>query len=237
MDKINFLAFDTSDAYLKIALSIDGKISTLSVNNNSRHIENLVPSIKKALEETGESADKFQKILVSVGPGSFTGIRIGISTAEAFGYSLKKEVYGFSVFDVYNYLYKDVNDDTITIPVIDAKKNRYYCSFLNGRSGYKILDISKEEIAYIILKDFGDKRIIFAGKDFGAIEDYISSAGIKFDYKNKESYSEAEMLDFARYFLKEGDLKEPEPIYLRKSEAEIALLNRNLAAQADKEKI
>jgi len=237
LDKINLLTFDASDAYLKIALYIDGKISTLSVNNNSRHIESLVPSVKKALEETGGSVDKIQKILVCVGPGSFTGIRIGISTAEAFGYSLKKEVYGFSVFDVYNYLYKDVNDDTIVIPIIDAKKNRYYCSFLNGRSGYKILDISKEEIARIILKDFGDKRIIFAGKDFSAIGDYLSSAGIKYEYKNQESYSELEMLDFSFNFLKEGDIKEPEPIYLRKSEAEIALLNRNLALQADKGKI
>ncbi|HOS32225.1 MAG TPA: tRNA (adenosine(37)-N6)-threonylcarbamoyltransferase complex dimerization subunit type 1 TsaB [Spirochaetota bacterium] len=229
MDKVNLLAFDTSDAYLKLAVYIDGKTSALSVDNNSRHIESLVPSVKKALEETGGSADKIRKILVCVGPGSFTGIRIGISTAEAFGYSLKKEVYGFSVFDVYNYLYKNVSEDAIAIPIIDAKKNRFYCAFLNGRSNYKIFDIPKEEIINIILKDFGDKRIIFAGKDFKTIEAYVSSAGIRYNYSHKESYSEFDMLDFAFYFLREGELKKPDPIYLRKSEAEIALLNRNLA--------
>lgn len=237
MDKVNLLAFDTSDAYLKLAVYIDGKTSTLSVNNNSRHIENLVPSVKKALEEIRGAAVDIQTILVCVGPGSFTGIRIGISTAEAFGYSLKKEVYGFSVFDVYNYLYKDVDGDTVVVPVIDAKKNRYYCSFLHGRLDNKLFDISKEDIADMILKEYADKKVIFAGKDFSAIEAYISSAGIQYDYNHKESYSELEMLGFAFYFLKEGELKEPEPIYLRKSEAEIALLNRNLAMKNEKDKV
>ena len=222
MERLNFLAIDTSTNILKIALSIEGKDSYIDLKNDFKHIENLLPCIDSCLKKINEPKTKLNYIGVCTGPGSFTGIRIGIAAALGMSYAGKIKCFGFSVFDVYKYLLKE-EKKSIIIPIIDAKKNRFYCSFINNNKYSSMYDIGLDDIINK-LKKYKHKKLIFTGKDFRLIKNNISK-GFDFVEKYIEDYASMDLLYFTKIVLNDKlSLIKPKPIYLRKSEAEIALL-------------
>lgn len=217
----NYLIIDTSESILKIAVSIDDKMNYLDYNNGFTHVEDLIPLIKKSLSDIDKSVNDLDYAGVCQGPGSFTGIRIGISTILGLTFQTKIKSFGFSVFDVYKELIKTAN--TVLVPVIDAKKNRFYCSFIEG-DNYQYYDYTKEEILEKV-QSF-HKKIIFTGKDFKLIENIFQ--GSDYQYLYNTNYTGKDLLFYGNV-LSGNKLSEPEPIYLRKSEAEISLLkSKNL---------
>ncbi|OHD12455.1 MAG: tRNA (adenosine(37)-N6)-threonylcarbamoyltransferase complex dimerization subunit type 1 TsaB [Spirochaetes bacterium GWD1_27_9] len=222
MSSLNILIFDTTTDCLKIAMSVDGKDFFIDEKNTFKHIENLIPIIDENFSKLNENKNKLKYIGVCEGPGSFTGIRIGIATAFGLSFGKNQTNFGFSAFDVYKYLFKD-QKEAVVIPIIDAKKNRFYCTFIENNKPNEMFDIDIEEINQKI--KYIDKKIIFVGKDFNLIKDKIENTNFSFCYE--EGYSSKDLLDFAKeLILQNQTLKEPEPIYLRKSEAEIALINK-----------
>jgi tRNA threonylcarbamoyladenosine biosynthesis protein TsaB len=227
MDEINILSFDTSENDLKIGLSINGIDAYCNKSTGLKHIENLIPEINKLLNTIKEDKSKINYISVCTGPGSFTGIRIGIASAEGLSFGNGKKCFGFSVFDIYRYLYRN-NDVDIIVPTIDARKNRFYCTFIQKNNFSQMYDLTPEEIIEK-LKVYKGKKIIFTGKDFNLFKDKIN---IDFDYvyEFKQGYSAKDIIDYSKDQILAGvDLNFPKPIYLRKSEAEIEFLkSRNL---------
>ena len=222
---MNILIIDTTALVLKVGILVDNKKFLVNLDNNQRHIENLIPKIKEGVLQRDKIIDNIDVILVNCGPGSFTGIRIGISTAIALGYSKKIEVYGFSSFDVYNFLLRDAN--SIIIPVIDAKKNRYYCSFIrNTLDELSILDISSYDIIDMIKKKYSADCVIFCGNDFSKIKSQIDKSDIKYEWQFSNGYNAEQLSSFSTLYLQKNNLKYPEPIYIRKSEAEIHLYEK-----------
>jgi tRNA threonylcarbamoyladenosine biosynthesis protein TsaB len=224
MGKINILVFDTSSSDLKIALSIDNKKHFINLDKRLIHIENLLPAIHDCFENLGEKKDNIDFVGVCTGPGSFTGLRIGIATALGISYASGLKCFGYSVFDVYQFLLRN-ETDSVVIPVIDAKKERYYCSLIQHDSKIKMLDIDPVKLLNKIKKIDPEKKIIFAGRDFEQISQYINSSKIKFKRCYPDNFSAEELLEYAEYLLtSDKKINTPKPIYLRKSEAEILLL-------------
>ncbi|MCG8572730.1 MAG: tRNA (adenosine(37)-N6)-threonylcarbamoyltransferase complex dimerization subunit type 1 TsaB, partial [Spirochaetes bacterium] len=98
MANINFLTIDSTSSLLKIALHVDNKSRVCNIPDQFKHVETLIPSIEKLFEEEKLSPDQLSHIAVCCGPGSFTGIRIGVTTAISLAFSLNSKVFGFSVF-------------------------------------------------------------------------------------------------------------------------------------------
>lgn len=225
MEPLNILLFDTSSNYLKIAISINNKEFFLDHKESFKHVEHLLPEIDKSFKKINADKNDLKFIGVCTGPGSFTGIRIGIATSLGIAYGKGIPCFGYSVFDIYNYILND-NDDSIIVPIIDAKKNRFYCSFIEKNKTYTMYDIDILEINQK-LRDI-TKKIIFAGKDFHLIKDKIKINN--FDYINEDNYLSKNILMYGIDLIKSGkQLSQPEPIYLRKSEAEIMLLKSQSA--------
>jgi tRNA threonylcarbamoyl adenosine modification protein YeaZ len=89
---MNYLAFDTSGTFLTVVAK--GKeivVSHISECTRSHSII-LMEEIEKSLEKAGVSVNEIDVFGCCIGPGSFTGIRIGVSTAKAFAYALSKKV-------------------------------------------------------------------------------------------------------------------------------------------------
>ena len=84
------LAIETTGAYASVAVT-DGEKILAQVEGDDRfsHLQNLMPQVKTVLEESGVELRELSAIGVSVGPGSFTGIRIGVSSARALAQILK----------------------------------------------------------------------------------------------------------------------------------------------------
>lgn len=223
MEKINIVLADTTSSCLKIAIAIEGKNYFFNQKDREmRHLENLVPLMDEGIRAIGQKKGLLNYAGVCQGPGSFTGIRIGIATMQAIAFAGGFSVFGFSVFDVYRYLFRERKKEVI-IPVIDAKKKRFYSTFIHDVDEEEY-DLSPEQI--IKKAKQTNKKIVFAGSDFHLLKKEVECSGLEYSWEYEEGFFAENMLEAAFSFLSEGKMKGPEPIYLRKSEAEIALLEK-----------
>jgi len=100
------LEIDTSkQGEIKIALMINGDLKLIK-GEFSRGSQVVLPFIVKLLEENKLSFKQIDKIQVNTGPGSFTGLRVGISVANALGYALKIPVNGKKAGEIIEPIYK-----------------------------------------------------------------------------------------------------------------------------------
>lgn len=127
----NFLAIDTSSRYLTVLAQKDGKQVLRHLPDCAmQHSVILMDEIEKALAEcllTPSECDFFAAV---TGPGSFTGVRIGISTVKGFALAADKPLLSITSFDLIAY---NVAGENFYV-VIDAAHSHYYvCGYGNGR--------------------------------------------------------------------------------------------------------
>lgn len=95
------LAMDTSGTNCSCALLEDGLLlGEYNLNAGLKHSVLLMPLVTQLLDHAGKSAADISHLTVNLGPGSFTGLRIGLACAQAMAYALKAPLYGYSAFEV-----------------------------------------------------------------------------------------------------------------------------------------
>ena len=223
--KMKILAVDTSSKICAVAiLEENNVIDEIKLDNGKTHSENLMPIIKEILEKNNLILKDINLIAVSVGPGSFTGIRIGIATIKPMA-----EVYNLPVASVTSLetLARNVEteDTEVTIiSLIDARNNQVYAGFFNNEYNLKEKEVA-EDIAEILKKAEKYQKIIFVGD--GAIlhkekiEENLKDKEISFSKCNVQTAINTGKNGYKKYL--EKDLKNADtilPIYLRKSQAE-----------------
>ena len=128
----NFLAVDTSSRYLSV-LAVKGEKRTLRhiPECAMKHSVILMDEVDKAFKEVGLTPKECDFFGAVTGPGSFTGIRIGVSTVKGFALAADKPMLSITSFDLIAY---NVNSEKFYV-VIDAAHNHYYvCGYGAGRS-------------------------------------------------------------------------------------------------------
>lgn len=140
---MNYLAVDTSGKHLTVIIKIGDKYaSKFMENTNLQHSVTLMPQIEKMLLQMEESLSSIDVFCAVVGAGSFTGIRIGISTVKAFSYALGKKVLSVTSFETLAY-----NRQGKVVSVIDAKHDNFYAQcFSNGAAESKAEFITLEKL-------------------------------------------------------------------------------------------
>ncbi|MEI6863169.1 MAG: tRNA (adenosine(37)-N6)-threonylcarbamoyltransferase complex dimerization subunit type 1 TsaB [Candidatus Omnitrophota bacterium] len=135
------LSIDTSTDYLSIAI-MDGKKILAGYHRPSQrnHSRLLLPTIAKLIKRAGLKIKDIGGFCVSVGPGSFTGLRIGVVTVKGLAYALNKPVVTVPTLDVIARNAKGF--EGIVCPVIDAKKNKVYACIYKS-DGVNFKKISK----------------------------------------------------------------------------------------------
>lgn len=125
------LAIDTSSTSTGVALCVDGKVVGAStVVKAYRHSENLFARIDLVLEEAGLTRDRLTCVAVTRGPGSFTGLRVGIATAKGLAYGLGVPVAGVS--SLLALAHPHMGFDGIVAPAVDARKSQVYACAFDG---------------------------------------------------------------------------------------------------------
>ena len=140
------LAVDTSTMVSTCAVLDDEKIlGEYSLNQEVTHSENLVPMIKEMLDNLGLKASDIDLYGVATGPGSFTGLRIGIATVKSLAHVFDKPIVGVSTLEglAFNLPYKG-----IIVPMIDARRNRVYTGIYRWENG-NIINIIEPTIMEI----------------------------------------------------------------------------------------
>ena len=147
------LFLDTCNKNIVIGLLEDNKLidKTVYINDNNLS-EKLLPSIKELLDKNNIKVNNLNRIYVSVGPGSFTGIRIGLTVAKVMAWSLKIDIIPISSLEAIASTDSDYN---YICPMIDARRGYVYASLYDKELNNIIKDqYIKQEDFTNLLKDY-----------------------------------------------------------------------------------
>jgi len=122
---MNILGIDTSTKKANVCLEFNNKIIDKSIDNEITHSEKLLPLVDDVLKAENISLKEIDYLACCTGPGSFTGIRIGIATVKAFAKTLNVPIFAVSSLDIL--AYTNVASDYV-ISIMDAKNSRIYYS-------------------------------------------------------------------------------------------------------------
>ena len=210
------LGISTSSNIASVALSKDAEcIKELNINNNKTHSETLLPLINELLSETNIKLQDINLIACDNGPGSFTGIRIGISTVKAIAESLNIPVIAVSSLEGLAY---NISSSECICSLIDARNNQVYCGLFDSNhtliENYLADDINT--ILPIINKN---QNISFVGDGAVAHKDLLNISDFKSD--NLLRAKNINLCAFDKF--SKGEILNADsilPMYLRKSQAE-----------------
>lgn len=128
------LAIDTATKVCTIALCQDEQVlAEYTVNVGMTHSEGLLPQIEQLLQRTGVKKEDIELLAVSMGPGSFTGLRIGLATAEAMAYSWQCYLHGVDTLKAL--AYNLPVEGILLSPVLDAQKGNFYHALYKWEQG------------------------------------------------------------------------------------------------------
>lgn len=141
---MNYLAIDTTGD-LVVLLNIEGKITKRYLKGNqTKHSLTLMPYVQEILNETNKSVDDLDFFVVVVGPGSFTGIRIGVATIQALCFATNKKAMVLTSFDCIAY---DNNVPQKRLCLVDANHDNFYSAgYENAQNVIKPCFLSREQI-------------------------------------------------------------------------------------------
>ncbi len=126
------LAIDTATKVCTVALCREQEIlAEYTINMGMTHSEGLLPQLEQLLQRTGVEKKEIGLLAISMGPGSFTGLRIGLATAEAMAYSWQCCLHGVDTLKAlaYNIPLAGV----VLSPVLDAQKGNFYQALYEWR--------------------------------------------------------------------------------------------------------
>ena len=229
---MKILSIDTSSNICGVSILDDNNlICNLDSDTGRTHSENLMPMIKDALSKAKITLNEIDLIVCDIGPGSFTGIRIGIATVKAFKDSLNIPCIGISSLEALAYNIN--NNSNLVCSILDCKNDNCYFA-LYERKGkifetliepqaediYSTLSILKSYIEY----NFENSNITFVGDGSKIYQNQI-----------KETFKESQIADenqdnlnsynlgicgYEKYINNENSNEEILPLYLKKPQAQ-----------------
>lgn len=163
---MKILSIDTSAKTASVAVT-DGEIliSECFVNAGLTHSRTLMPMVDNALKQADISIDDIDAFCVNAGPGSFTGIRIGVAAVKGLALTTAKPCAGVSTLEAVAYNFTDEN--AVICSVMDARCNQVYAAIFKVENGIvtRLCDDYAVPITELAdeLKKISDKPIILAG--------------------------------------------------------------------------
>ncbi len=182
------LCIETATNICSVALCDRGKISFVKESSvDKSHARLLTIFINDLLEKAGIKATSLQAVAISKGPGSYTGLRIGVSTAKGITYGAGIPLIAISTLESMFYGLMEmkstmsmVDDKTLLCPMLDARRMEVYSALFNPK-GEMVKEISAEVIdkdSYLQYLEKG--RIIFFGNGAGKCSEVIIHENAQF---------------------------------------------------------
>lgn len=174
---MRILAVDTTSRIVNIALSSPNFFLSIERDVQVNNYESIVSLIESILKKSRLKIEEVDYFGACVGPGSFTGIRIGLSTMKALAYSVNRPIVGFRSLDAISYSVKDVFFGLLCI-MQDARRNNIYSSvFSNYRDFRRISPYLLTDIPQLLRKlkklNNKNKNLYFYGDAVSIYKDQI----------------------------------------------------------------
>jgi len=166
-------------------VSDERMIAQFSVNHKKTHSERIMPQIEAMLEAADISINDIDAFAAAVGPGSFTGVRIGVATAKALAQALNKPCIPVSALE--GLATNVLSFDGIIAPILDARRNQVYNALFES-NGEKIERLCPDRALLLseLLKELKntDKNIMFIGDGVPVFKEIIEK-----ELKNKAYFA------------------------------------------------
>lgn len=172
------LNIESSQSASSVALSVDGNVEWSAVEREAMHqATDLAPFVAQAMEEVTRKELKIDAVAVSTGPGSYTGLRIGMSLAKGLAFGLDVPLIGVETLKLIavKAMFRNLNfsGDEILVPMVDARRMEVYTAAYDFR-----LDALIPPQAMIITEDSfrelpQDRQIWFMGDGAAKTRDVI----------------------------------------------------------------
>lgn len=210
------LSIETSTKNCSVSLSKNGQLIDVieEVSHDYSHSEQLVPFIDQILTKSIYSVKDLDAVAVGKGPGSYTGLRIGVSSAKGLCYALNIPLISISTLEAMAHSMRRKYESKLLCPMIDARRMEVYCALfgtINTDVEAKIIDeisfldiLAKQEIVF-----FGDgaekcksvlthPNAIFESNVYPSASDTIGLA-----HKNFSNNNFVDVAYFEPYYLKD----------------------------------
>ena len=228
------LSIDTTSMRGSVALT-EGDVAVVEYQNSTpqTHAENLLSTVDRALSEAGWEKGDLDAIACALGPGSFTGLRIGLAAAKGIAFSLDIPIAGVS--SLKSLAMNRIDDGKFIVPIIDARRSEVYSAAYRFSSG-KLEEVIEEcvlppDVLIEKLLECDSETILVAG---GGVLEYQNLFETRLN--NRIDIPEEKKIlpcasNLARLCLEKlenggDDLIELVPNYIRRSDAEIGFLGK-----------
>ncbi|MEZ4798089.1 MAG: tRNA (adenosine(37)-N6)-threonylcarbamoyltransferase complex dimerization subunit type 1 TsaB [Flavobacteriaceae bacterium] len=210
------LNIETSTTNCSVSLSFEGGTLVLmeDYDNNYSHAEKLHVFIEKVLKQGKIKPSQLEAIAVSKGPGSYTGLRIGVSAAKGLCFALGKPLIAISTLEALAYQVK--TNDGIIVPMLDARRLEVYSAVFDNNYN-RIRETQAQVLNNESFNFFlEESKVTFIGNGVAKTKELISHENAVFIEGKLPSANQMSLLSFNKY--KKSDIEDVayfEPYYLK----------------------
>lgn len=213
------ILIETSTALCSVALSVDGKVVSYRENSDRQHSSLTTPFVKEVLDEESLTVRDCDAVCVSMGPGSYTGLRVGVSTAKGLCFGAGIPLLALSSLDV---LAAQAIEEGLApagsgyiVPMIDARRMEVYTAVFTS-DGKRLTEIKAKVIEEGSFSEYLAKGpVLFIGDGAEKCEGVLGGSGASFVRCFPKASS---MAPAAEEMYKEKQFKDVayfEPFYLK----------------------
>jgi len=226
------LSLETSTQSCSAALHDDGVLVAFKLIETPRSAASqLAVMIDAVFQDANRKPQELKGVIVAAGPGSYTGLRIGVATAKGLCYALKIPIVSVNTLELmaYQFLETDAvkkymqDDNVILCPMLDARRMEVYCALLDHKLNY----IEEVQAKVITAESFNDMiestPIFFFGDGADKCKDIIKHPNAHFSsgliplasslgvlgYKKWKEGAHEDLVSFEPFYLKDFLIKKP----------------------------
>lgn len=207
------LSIDTAQGGYALGLQASGKFSANIERERHSQADILVPEIQSLLDRQSVSFQDLDFIAVTTGPGLFTGIRVGLSTARSLGLALGVPVVGITCFEAlaYQYFQTGKNEAPLII-VLETRRDDFYVQVLESIDKPKSPGSISRDALEDLISSFGSCQLIGNGA-----ERFLKEQQVFQNLNDHERYNHIDpeiLIELSRFKAKQGSVSKAEPLYL-----------------------
>ncbi|MEE8229409.1 MAG: tRNA (adenosine(37)-N6)-threonylcarbamoyltransferase complex dimerization subunit type 1 TsaB [candidate division NC10 bacterium] len=208
----------------------EGVIAEYALNVEATYTERLMPTVDRVLQDARVTFPEVEGLAISIGPGSFTGLRIGLSTVKGLALATGKPVVGVSTLQALAWSLPYCRYPVC--PILDARKKEVYCALFEYRGVELVCLMEESVLAPEDLVQRISQPTCFIGDGWRVYAAFLREAlgGLAIPPPTSRGASPAAVADLGRRRLLQGEkdpVEELVPRYIRLSEAELKRRKRD----------
>ena len=171
---MNIVAIDTSGPVASCAVMKDSQIAhSILMNQGLTHSETIMPALDSAMRAAGLTCADVDCFATVAGPGSFTGVRIGVCAVKGLAHAVGKPCVRIDALEALAMNFAGF--DGVACPILDARRSQVYCAAFEMKNGLpaRILDDAAMDIGEFLNALPKDRRLVFLGDGLRVHADLI----------------------------------------------------------------